>query len=214
MQWQPSLADPVEDGPWDAVGVAGGRRDEDRQVRRFDEAIRQFAIGVLDRVDVRRVDEDEPRLDRAVLDEPELRRQDAGEGPVEKSDMIVGMEEDDRDAGGRTQDAGLARGTTGDRVEDRALACSGRTDEHHQQRSIERCGPDSDVSGEMIGEARRASERGLAPWSRREATLGERLQPPDQVPQCRRGGPTHPSTLTAIGGRRACQSGAHPIAVG
>ena len=169
---------------------------------------------MLDGVDVRRVDEHEPRLDRAILDEPELRRQDAGEGPIEKADMIVGMEQDDRDAGGRTQDAGLAGGTTGDRVEDRALAGSGRTDEHHQQRSIERRGPDSDVSGEMIGEARRASERGLAPRSRRQATLGQRLQALDQFPQCRRGGPTHPFTLTAIGGRRACQSGAHPIADG
>ena len=153
------------------------------QVGRLDEAIGELAIGVLDGVDVRRVDEDEPGLDRVVLDEPELRRRDAGERPVEKADTIVGMEEDDRDAGGRTQDAGLAGGATGDRVEDRALAGSGRTDEHHEQRRVERRGADPDVPGEVIGELRRASERRPRSAARRQATLGQRLQALDEVAQ-------------------------------
>ena len=60
-QRQATLPDPAEDEPRDAVGVAGRGRNEQAQVGGLDELIGELAVGVLDTVDVGRVDEREAR---------------------------------------------------------------------------------------------------------------------------------------------------------
>src|SRR6185503_1619056 len=111
-----------EDRPWDAVGVAGGGRDEDREVGRLDEPVGQLAVRVLDRVDVRRVDEGKTRPYRRVADEADALAGHARERARPERRLIVRVGQDDGDPGRRTEDARRAGRPPHDRVEERALA--------------------------------------------------------------------------------------------
>ena len=182
-QRQPALADPTEHEPRNPVRVARGRRHEDRQVRRFDEAVGQLSVGMLDAVDVGCVHEREALRDARVGVDPEALHVDARERALAQRGGIVGVRQDDGGPGRRPQDAGRARCAARDRVEQRALAGSGRPEQEHDQRGIQAPGSDSDVSPEVIAQARGPGPGGIGRGPHRPAALGEPLEPVDQLAQ-------------------------------
>jgi hypothetical protein len=208
------FADTVEDRPRDTVGVPSRGRDEEGEVGSLDETIGEVPVRMLDRVDVGRVDKDEPALDRRVLDEPDERRRYASEGALGEALAIRGVQQDDGDTRRRSKDAGLARRAAGDRVEDRALPGAGRSHEDDEKRGIEGRCAHTDMAGEVIREPGGAGGGGLAARPSRETTCCERVQPIDEGAQFGRGGPVHPLTLPASCGRCGFPSGTLLVAGG
>ena len=172
-QWQAALLDAGQDGPRHLIGVAGRGRHEDAQVGCLDEPVGQGAIGVLERIDVRCVDEDEARLDRVVGHQTDLFGWNARESAVDERLLVVRVDQDDRHAGGRAEDAGRAGGAAGDRVEDRALAGARRSDEEDHDGGIQGSGTHADVTAQVIRELAGPGGRGLAPRAQRQAALRE-----------------------------------------
>ena len=112
------------------------------------------------------------------------------------------MDEDDRDAGRRAEDAGRAGGTAGDRVEDRALAGARRADEEDDHGRIERRGAHAHVATQVVRELAGAGSRRLAPRSQSQAALRECLETLHEGTQIRCGQTDHGLRLPSHGGSR------------
>ena len=117
--------------------------------------------------------EDEARLDGVVGHQTDLLGWDAGESAVDERLLVVRVDQDDRDAGRRAEDAGRAGGAAGDRVEDRALAGARRSHEEDDDGRIEGSGADADVTAQVVRELAGTGGRGLAPRAQRQAALRE-----------------------------------------
>ena len=195
---QATLADPAQDQPRDAVRVAGRGRHEQAQVGRLDELIRELPVGVLDAVDVGRVDERETGGQVRVGLVSEALRLDAGQRALAQARRIVRMGEHDGRPGRRPQDAGRTRRTAGDRVEERALAGTGRAEQEHDQRRIQAPGADPDVAGQVVAKAGGPGSGGVG--RRAASPSGER-----QGPRAGRRGPAGPPP-----GRRPGPGRGHP----
>ena len=92
---------------------------------------------------------------------------------VDERLLVVRVDQDDRHAGGRAEDAGRAGGAAGDRVEDRALAGARRSHEEDHDGRIERSGTHADVTAQVVRELAGTGGRGLAPRAQRQAALRE-----------------------------------------
>jgi hypothetical protein len=128
---------------------------------------------VLERIDVRCVDQHEARLDRVIGHQTDLLRRDPGESAIHERLLVGRVDQDDRHAGGRAEDAGGTGGAAGDRVEDRALAGAGRSHEEDHDRGIERGGTHADVTAQVVRELAGTGGRGLAARAQRQAALRE-----------------------------------------
>ena len=93
---QSAIPDAIEDEPRDVVGIAGCSRHEDAQVGSLDQPISEFAVGVLDAVDVGGVDEGEAGRDGWVGLDPQAFRIDPDEHPFAERRSIVGVGQNDR----------------------------------------------------------------------------------------------------------------------
>ena len=93
------------------------------------------------------------------------------------------MGEDDRRPRRRPQDAGRARRATGDRVEERALAGAGRTEQEHDQGRIEARRADPDVPAEMVPQPRGARPGRIGRRAQRPAPARKTLEPVDEFAQ-------------------------------
>ena len=177
---QAPLSDATEHQPRDTIRVAGRRRHEQAQVGRFHQLVGEVAVGVLDAVDVRGVDECKSRGDAPVLLDPEPARFDPGERATSEGQRVVGVGEDDGRPGRRPEDARRAGRATRDRVEERALPSPRRPEQQHDQGRIEAAGADPDMASKVIAQPHRAGASGIRRRTQRRAPAGELLEPVDE----------------------------------
>ena len=201
-QRKPTFLDSRQDGPRDLVRVARRRRHEAAQVGCLDEPIGERPVRVLEGVDVGRVDERHALLERVVLHEPQLVAIDARERAVDEGRTVIRVDEDDGDTSRRPEDAGLARRTAGERIEDRALAGSGRPDEQDDERRVERCRADADVPTQMVGELTRPGEGRVGPGARGKTPCREVVESVDEHTKLDRFRSDHEPTLVGPSGTR------------
>ena len=130
---KPALADPAKHVPRHAVGIARRGRDEDAEVGGLDQPVGDDPVGVLDRIDVRRIDDCKAGGGGRVADELDLAGVEPRQRTLGEGGAILRVREDDRRPCRRPKDTGRAQRATGDRVEERALAGPGRAQQQNQR---------------------------------------------------------------------------------
>ena len=147
--------------PGDLVGVAGGGRDEEPEVRGREELGRELPVALVDRVDVRGVEDRQSlgHLGAGAQPEPVGRvARDVGAGEVRQDAVglepgtVVGVVREDRRAGRGPQHAGLGDDLADDGVDQRGLARTGGAAHHHEHRRVELHEAGQDVVGELVGD--------------------------------------------------------------
>jgi hypothetical protein len=159
-EWQPTLCHASQHVPRHPVGVARGGRDEQAQVRQFQDGVGQGSVVVLDRIDIGGVDEHYPGSGADIGDLQPV----AGEGRqrtvrAEQGGSVRGCGHDHGLTSGRPEDARLAHGGTGEGVDDGRLARPRGSQEHHHQRRVEVPGPGHEVVASVVEQL-----PGALPW--------------------------------------------------
>ena len=156
-----ALLSGLQDVPRHGVGVSGGRRDEQPQVRGGEQLRREPPVRGHDRVDVGGVEEGEARVQRRRRDQLQrvvVRADAAGAGQlgqhagVGEPAQVVGMADEHGGAGGGAQHPGRRDLLPDQAVHDRGLARSRGAADDGEQRCVEPAQAGEDVVVELLDE--------------------------------------------------------------